>query len=107
MASFIGSISAFNENTETFVDYAYRMQSFLTGNSVQNDVKVHTFLALVGADAFTLLKNLCSPEKPSTKSYQELIKLLSDHYSPKPIEIAERDRFWTVNKESTKVWPIS
>ena len=94
MASFIGNISAFNENTETFVDYADRMQSFLTANSVQNDVKVHTFLALVGADAFTLLKNLCSPEKPSTKSYQELIKLLSDHYCPKPIEIAERDRFW-------------
>ena len=56
-------------------------------------MKVHTFLALLGPDAFTLLKNLCCPEKPSTKSYQELIKLLSDHCSSKPIEIAVRDKF--------------
>ena len=101
MASFIGNISAFNKNTETFVHYADRMQSFMTANSVENDVKVHTFLALVGVEACTLLKNLCSPEKLSTKSYQELIKLLSDHYSPKPIEIAERDRFWNCNTHVT------
>ena len=94
MASFIGNITAFDEKSENFVDYADRMESFLKANAVENDVKVHTFLALVGADAFRLLKNLCSPEKPTTKSYQDLIKLLSDHYSPKPIEIAERDKFW-------------
>ena len=64
MTSFIGNIRTFSENTETFVDYADLMQSFLMANSVENDMKVHTFLPLVGAETFTLLKNLCSPEKP-------------------------------------------
>jgi hypothetical protein len=37
--------------------------------------------------------SLTSPTKPAEKSYQEIIKLLGDHLSPKPLSIAERFRF--------------
>jgi hypothetical protein len=40
-----------------------------------------------------LLRTLTSPTKPAEKSYQEIIKLLGDHLSPKPLSIAERFRF--------------
>ena len=40
-----------------------------------------------------LLRTLTSPTTPAEKSYQEIIKLLGDHLSPKPLSIAERFRF--------------
>ena len=43
--------------------------------------------------AQALLKNLCAPDKPNDKSYDDLVKKLTSHLSPKPSEIAERFRF--------------
>jgi hypothetical protein len=40
-----------------------------------------------------LLRPLTSPTTPAEKSYPEIIKLLGDHLSPKPLSIAERFRF--------------
>jgi hypothetical protein len=41
-----------------------------------------------------LLRTLTSPTKRAEKSYQEIIKLLGDHWWPKPLSIAERFRFY-------------
>lgn len=95
MASFIGNLAPFDENVELFSDYADRCASFLTANKVADEDRIHTFLAMVGPATYKLLNMLTSPDKPSTKTYDELITLLKGHFSPTPIEIAERDRFWS------------
>ena len=56
------------------------------------------FLAVVGAGTYKLLKDLSSPDLPSSKGYEELKKVLLEHYSPKPVVIAERHKFWTANQ---------
>ena len=38
---------------------------------------------------------LTSPDKPSTKSFEEIVAILQGHLSPKPLLIAERFRFHT------------
>ena len=53
-------------------------------NYVKANYKVPTFLALIGADAYGLLRNLLAPELPKDKSFDELKELLVSHYSPKP-----------------------
>jgi len=60
------------------------------------------FLAVVGPQAYKLLKNLCDPDNPNTKSYEDLRQILQVHYEPAPIVIADRHKFWTGSQEGTE-----
>jgi len=83
----------FDENTEQFADYAGRYEAFMVADEIAEDRQVHVFLAVVGPQAYKLLKNLCDPENPNSKSYEELKQILQAHYEPAPIVIAERHKF--------------
>ena len=39
------------------------------------------------------------PDKPGDKSHDEIVTILGNHYSPKPLIIAERSRFHKRNQE--------
>ena len=39
------------------------------------------------------------PDKPGDKSHDEIVTILGNHYSPKPLIIAERSRFHNRNQE--------
>ena len=39
---------------------------------------------------YQLYRNLCAPNKPATKAYDDLIKLLTNHLKPAPSEVMER-----------------
>ena len=93
-----GNIGSFDENVESFEDYADRMDAFLLANEIHADRQASLFLASVGPSAYKLLKNLCSPAQPSTKSYAQLKQLLAEHFKPTPIVIAERHKFWTAQQ---------
>ena len=56
------------------------------------------FLAMVGPQTYQLLKNLCDPDNPNTKSYAALKGILQAHYELAPIVIAERHKFWTASQ---------
>ena len=64
--------------------------------------KSSMFIAIIGARTFKVLKNLCNPDAPSTKAYADLKKLLSDHYAPAPITIAEPYKFWTAHQNESE-----
>ena len=66
---------------------------FLIANDIAADKRVPVFLSLVGGATYGLLRNLCSPAKPQDKSYTELTSLLTQHYEPEPLIIAERFHF--------------
>ena len=42
---------------------------------------------------YGVLRNLLAPERPKDKSFVEVKELLTSHYSPKPILVAERVKF--------------
>ena len=44
-----------------------------------------------------LIRNLCAPVKPADKEYQDLIKLVKDHYSPR---IVQRFKFNMRSRQS-------
>lgn len=68
-------------------------------NKIQDDVMVPTFLSVMGGKTFNLLRSLVQPAKPGDKSYNEIVTILKNHYSPKPLVIAERFRFHKRNQE--------
>ena len=61
MAAVYGHVGPFDENTEEFADYAGRYEAFMVANEIAEDRQVHVFLAVVGPQAYKLLKNLCDP----------------------------------------------
>lgn len=44
-------------------------------------------LSSVGSQTYSLMRNLVSPAKPGDKSFEELVKLLKDHFNPRPSEM--------------------
>ena len=102
MAAVYGHVGPFDENTKKFADYAGRYEAFMVANEIAEDRQVHVFLAVVGPQAYKLLKNLCDPENPNSKSYEELKQILQAHYEPAPIVIAERHKFWTASQEENE-----
>ena len=93
MAGHIGNIAVFQPEAKSMPAYLERMDLFLIANDIAADKRVPVFLSLVGGATYGLLRNLCSLAKPQDKSYTELTSLLTQHYEPEPLIIAERFHF--------------
>ena len=94
----IGKIESFDDTKENWETYVERVEQFFLANDVDDDHKVPTLLSLIGRKTYTLLRDLLAPEKPATKSFQQIVTTLQQHLSPKPLEIAERVRFYKRNQ---------
>ncbi|KAJ8021906.1 hypothetical protein HOLleu_39239 [Holothuria leucospilota] len=94
----IGKIGEFDSSCEDFDSYSERLSQFFIANDVANEKKVSVFLSVVGAKTYGLLKSLLTPDKPSDKTYNELIQTLKGHLTPKPLVIAERFKFHRRNQ---------
>lgn len=71
-----------------------RYELFLLANDVQgDDRKKATFLTLAGANLFDLLTSLASPKQVSALSLSEIKEILTNHFSPRPSEIASFYKF--------------
>lgn len=89
----IGDIREFDSTTETWSSYIERFELFVDCNKIETSRKVSTLLTVVGVKTYSLLRNLCTPDKPSSKSYEEIVKIINDHLYPTPSFIAERYKF--------------
>ena len=98
----IGRMQEFNPANETVTAYLERLQLFVSANSIADDKRVPTLLTVVGAEHYSLLRGLVSPQLPKDKSFDELVTLLTKHYDPEPIVIAERFHFYRRNQGSNE-----
>uniref|UniRef100_V5I8X4 CCHC-type domain-containing protein n=1 Tax=Anoplophora glabripennis TaxID=217634 RepID=V5I8X4_ANOGL len=98
----IGSIEKFNPKESDITSYLERLEQLFICNAVEADKKVAMLLTLLGGEAYNVLKDLLAPDLPSTRTYVELKKVLSDHYSPKRLIIAERYKFYNAIQEGNE-----
>lgn len=89
MAAIIGRLDCFDENTEDWNTYIERFEHFLTANDIPAERRVAALLSVIGGKTYSLLRSLIAPEKPGAKSYNEIVQTLQEHFSPKPLVIAE------------------
>jgi hypothetical protein len=97
MAAYIGEIEAFDRTIEPWSSYVERLAQYFKANKVDDSLKVASLLSLIGGKTYNLLRTLTSPTKSAEKSYQEIIKLLGDHSSPKPCQLQNDLDFTNVN----------
>ena len=89
-----GQIHEFNSSEENIHDYLDRLSFYLEANDVTIEAKKRAvLLTVIGPQQFRLLKDLCAPSSPATKSFNELSKLLTDHHAPAPPKFLCRARF--------------
>ncbi|XP_046383599.1 uncharacterized protein K02A2.6-like [Ischnura elegans] len=97
----IGRMDPFSPDEEDFVSYAERFeQYFLLNGITQEEVKVPMFITFCGASTYTLLKNMLFPKKPTEQTFAELVGVLTTHYAPKRLTIAERYNFHTRSQQT-------
>ncbi|XP_045496002.1 uncharacterized protein LOC123694580 [Colias croceus] len=59
----------------------------------QQELQVPLLITIVGDTTYSLMCDLCSPEHPESKSFEELVRLVTQHLEPQRSEIAERHVF--------------
>lgn len=97
--SFIGNIEPFSPVQSDIASYMERMEQLFACNNVNDDKKKAMFLTLIGAEAYRALKDLVSPDLPSSKTFDELKTTLVSHFNPKRLVIAERYKFYSAQQE--------
>jgi len=70
-----------------------RFELYVSLNEINSHKKHLLFLTLMENDGYSLLRDLCTPQKPIDKKYDDLKSLLSSYINPKPNLITERYKF--------------
>ena len=88
-----GVLHECDTNTD-FKIYVEILQQYFVANEIADDDKKRAiFLSTVGQTTYKLLRDLSMPTPPATRPMEELLKLLEQHFSPRPSEILQRFRF--------------
>ena len=96
----LGKMGEYCPSSEEWPQYIERLEFFLIANKVtDNALKRATFLSMMGLQTFKLLRNLITPAKPGDKTYAELVEVLTDHFSPKQLEIVQRSKFYSHSRK--------
>ena len=93
MATVIGQVQEFDAGKEDWPQYVERLEQFFIANGIEEGKKRAVLLVAVGPATFKLLRSLIAPDKPDTKFYADLVKVLTEHFQPTPSETVQRFKF--------------
>ena len=103
----LGKIEEFNSATTSINRYLERLEQYFVANSLPADsAESHKrraiLISVIGAKAYNVLSDPCSPTSPSEKTYAQLTTILKNHFAPKKLVIAERYRFHNCTQHEGK-----
>ncbi|XP_055913225.1 uncharacterized protein K02A2.6-like [Eupeodes corollae] len=94
-------MTEFSPETDSFTEWKERLEIHFTDIDVTlESSKKATLLKSIGTHAYSLLRALCDPKRPSDKKYDELCTLLEEHFMPPVMIYRERLNFYTASKNS-------
>lgn len=72
----IGSLPPFDSKQQAWEEYCEIVEHFFTANDIEEaDKKKSILLSVVGAQTYSLMRNLLSPAKPGDKTFEELVEI--------------------------------
>ena len=88
-----GKIGLYDSAAEDWTAYK-RLERYFLANDVTTAEKQRAILlSESGPSIYSLIRSLVAPEKPTDKSFQQLVKLVKDHLTPLPSAIMQRFKF--------------
>lgn len=97
------TIDAFSPKTQKWQDYQKRLEQSFNVQDLTNDArKKAMLLTSLGRTVCELLWDLFSPNDATEENvtYEDICNVLSNHFTPNKIEVAERFRFYQLPEES-------
>ena len=89
-----GNIGEYDPQREDWTSYSERLTEYFTANNVDDAAKKRAILlSVVGASTYQLIRNLVAPRKPTEKAFNDLVKLVQEHYQPNRSIIVQRFKF--------------
>ena len=101
MAAF-GELKQFEPEVEKISSYLERLELYFSTNNITERRRVAVFLSIIGANTYSLLRDLVSPVSPKDMSLKHLAEVLEKHFEPKPLIIAERFTFHRRNQSTSE-----
>ncbi|CAH0726904.1 unnamed protein product, partial [Brenthis ino] len=83
----IGKIAEFNIRTDNWRLYVERLEQYFIVNKIASELKVPTLITVVGLECYELLVDLCTPDKPSSKTFEQLTNTAKRVTSSKYCEV--------------------
>lgn len=95
--------------TDDFIIFKERLENVFDVMKTEENKKPGILIAQLGTEVYKILKNLCNPVVPKTKTYDQLITLLSGNFVPKILIFKERKKFYDAKQlqgESITEWHL-
>ena len=92
-------IEPFDVQQETFSRFVQRIKIHFAAHAVQDNRQKFVFLNTLTPKQFTLLANLVAPDTPDSKTFDQIVDILTTHFEPKTSVISERYSFHCQNQE--------
>ena len=99
----IGTLSTFDAKEQTWEEYCEVLDQFFEANGIDDGEKQRAILiSVVGPATYKLMRNLVSPDKPSSKTFDQLKQVMKEHFNPKPSEMVQRYVFDSRSRQPTE-----
>ncbi|XP_059614960.1 uncharacterized protein LOC132260692 [Phlebotomus argentipes] len=107
MAALIGNIPEFYAGAQDWNVYSERLEQFFLVNNIPDDKRSALLISVIGNDTYKALRDLCHPQLPKDKPFEELCELLKKQYGPQVSVFRERKKFYTSKQmeyEGVSAW---
>jgi Retrotransposon gag protein len=88
--------------SDDFVIFMERLKNAFVVNKTPETDRVAVLLNQIDADAYKTLRNLCNPEPPGSKTFDEIYALLRRQYVPETSSWKERRTFFNARQKPTE-----
>lgn len=92
----------YNKNLFTWDEYEMKWDAYFIGHDIKEERRTALFLTKSGPEMFRLSIDLCAPDKPLDKPFNDLKKIIKEHLSPKKNEKMERYMFAEAKQKATE-----
>ena len=97
-----GRLNEYDASISEWKDYIEQLEQFFLANDVDDGGKKRAILLSSGSKTYSLIRNLVAPDRPSDKSFDQLVELMEKHVNQIPSIIVERFKFYKRDCVSTE-----
>ena len=106
MAEIIGHLREFSLSNSDWTIFKARLEKYFTANGITSATHAEkmraVFLNVLDENAYQLMYDMVSPEKPENKNYEELIQVFDQYFKPQQNPLAARYKFYNARKDPTE-----
>ena len=89
-----GRFGEFNHQRKDWTSYTKRLREYLIANGLEETAKKKAvLLSIIGTETYQLMRNLTVLVKPTTKSFDQLLKLVEKHHNLAPFVNLQHFKF--------------